>query len=647
MNSSYVTKLNNYIITNRQSRLITILASELVPGDIVQFRTGDRIPADVRLVQVVDLEIDESNLTGETKPAKKHSKTVEPTIAAHVHVQDQASQSLQQPLLSQPQHQFTILPLAERKNVAFMGTLVRHGHAKGVVIGTGKQTEFGAVFHMMKEVETRKTPLQNNMDELGKQLSFLSFGIIGLIMVVGLLQRKNVLEMFNIGVSLAVAAIPEGLPIVVTVTLALGVLRMANRSCIIKKLPSVESLGCVNVVCVDKTGTLTLNKMTVAKIYTAADGEWCDLEEHLETASPSTPKSILPPSPIVFKGSYAPNWNKTDAMDMLLRIGNVCNNAHLDLEKSTFVGQPTEVALLELLEQFGLRDDRQSYVRVSEIPFSFERKWMAVQGQSQHTGSIMYYAKGALESILDKCSYTYRSPADMYAPLTPDMKETIRMRALQLSSKGLRVLGFACGIQLDPELEGQEVIHHHDLRSKQAQSGQMNTGLCFVGFVGMHDPPRPRIGDVIETLTKGGVQVVMITGDSEGTAVSIATRLGIKHDRTSHELMSGSELEQMDERQLTHAVGNVAVFYRTTPKHKMAIVKAFQARGAVVAMTGDGVNDAPALRLADIGISMGIGGTDVSKEAADMILVNDDFETVLYAIEEGELDFFFFSLFIH
>ncbi|KAI9019021.1 PMR1-type calcium-transporting P-type ATPase [Hyaloraphidium curvatum] len=548
----------------RDGILSTQFAQELVPGDIVRFSTGDRIPADVRLVAAVDLEVDESSLTGENEACRKHSHTLE-----------------------LPESD---LPLAERKNIGFMGTLVRNGHATGVVIATGKETEFGVVFHMMKEVETRKTPLQANMDQLGKQLSVLSFGIIGVIMLIGVVQGRQMLEMFTIGVSLAVAAIPEGLPIVVTVTLALGVLRMSKRHVIIRKLPSVESLGSVNVICVDKTGTLTLNKMTVTKLYTPAGDSLVDIEDT---------KLLTMGYP---------------GLSLLLRIGNLCNNAQSTEDMDHAVGQPTEVALLDLLSKFKLRDQRQIYRRSSEIPFTFDRKWMAVTcSHPDYPNDNVIFAKGALEAILERCT-SYAVSEVERRPLDDLTRQKIVKVAATATSQGLRLISMAYG--LDPDR------------------------LIFVGFAGMYDPPRPGVGDVVNRLVNSNVKIVMITGDSEGTALAISKRLGISNQATSGYHISGADLENMSDRQLADIIQNVSIFYRATPKHKMSIIRAFQSKGDVVAMTGDGVNDAPALRLADIGISMGKGGTDVAKEAADMILVNDDFSTVWNAIEEGKSIFY-------
>ncbi|KAI9486624.1 MAG: PMR1-type calcium-transporting P-type ATPase [Benjaminiella poitrasii] len=547
----------------RDNQISDVLANDLVPGDIVHFGVGDRIPADCRITNCVGLEIDESNLTGENKPRRKISDAIATSTYAE-------------------------LALNERENIAFMGTLVRNGRGEGVVVATGKSTEFGHVFELMQEVEVRKTPLQISMNDLGKQLSMFSFIVIGVIVLIGIIQKRSWLDMFTIGVSLAVAAIPEGLPIVVTVTLALGVLRMANRKAIVKQLPSVETLGSVNVVCADKTGTLTVNQMTVTKIFTAENQESFDYEYKV-------PQEI------------------TEALHQTLLIGNLCNNAQTG-EGGKLYGQPTEMALLDVTLRSGMKDERMHYDRISEIPFDSDVKYMSVtcRENSEKSSSGTIYIKGATEVIMDKCT-TYYTSNRTRLPFTSDMKETIIQHVAAMSSHGLRVLSTAFG--------------------------ENENSMCYTGFLAVHDPPRPGVGEAIKKLVQGGVKVVMITGDSEATAMSIARRLGIPTN-VKGSCITGHDIETMTERQLQEMIHSVSVFARTTPKHKLAIVRAFQETGAVVAMTGDGVNDAPALKMADIGISMGKSGTDVSKEAADMILVDDDFSTILHAIEEGKAIFY-------
>ncbi|KAI8086463.1 PMR1-type calcium-transporting P-type ATPase [Halteromyces radiatus] len=541
----------------RDGQLSTVLGNELVPGDLVQFSIGDRIPADCRLITTVDLEIDESNLTGENKPRRKMVDALT---------------------------SYGELALSERDNIAFMGTLVRNGRGTGIVVATGKSTEFGHVFELMQEVEVRKTPLQISMNELGKQLSIFSFGVIGIIVIIGLLQQRSWLEMFTIGVSLAVAAIPEGLPIVVTVTLALGVIRMANRRAIVKQLPSVETLGSVNIVCADKTGTLTVNQMTVTKVFTMQDQAVFDYENKVPTHFPM-------------------------ALRQTLRIGNLCNNANIS-EDGKYIGQPTDIALLDVAIRSGFQDERVGYERLSEVPFNSEQKYMSVTCKNMN-GEVCNYMKGATEVILEKCTTYYGN--DQQLNFTNQLKDEVLQHASAMSTHGLRVLATAYGIN--------------------------DQVLCFTGLLAVYDPPRSTVASAIQDLVQGGVKVSMITGDSEATATSIARRLGIPLN-VKGSCLTGKDIELMSERQLQETIHSVSVFARTTPKHKLAIVRAYQATGAVVAMTGDGVNDAPALKMADIGISMGKSGTDVSKEAADMILVDDDFSTILHAIEEGKSIFY-------
>ncbi|KII95488.1 hypothetical protein PLICRDRAFT_96597 [Plicaturopsis crispa FD-325 SS-3] len=548
----------------RDGRTHHILANELVPGDVVTLSTGDRVPADLRLVAAIDFEIDESSLTGETESRRKEATTEEGPAGS--------------------------VGLADRRCVAYMGTLVRSGRATGIVIATGTKTEFGVIFSMMQDVEEKRTPLQLSMDELAKNLSMISFGVIGVICVIGVLQQRSWLDMFTIGVSLAVAAIPEGLPIVTTVTLALGVLRMSKRSAIVKKLHSVEALGSVSVVCSDKTGTLTENAQTVKLAY-AVD----------ETQAMDQP-SNGPPSPGLMK-TY--------------EIGCLCNNSTSQRQdySNVWVGQSTDVALMNLCNFLGIPDYRQQFDRITERPFSSEHKYMSVSGRYQSTPAARetYYIKGSIESILPRCKSFYVSD-DSMPTLDSQTRAKVLGRAQAVAKDGLRVIVMALGFA----------------DTASSADGEPSS-LVFVGFVGMMDPPRHGVADSIALLQSGGIQVVMITGDAEETALSIARSLGLGTGGA----MSGATIDGLTPRQLREQVGRISVFARTTPRHKMKIVEAFQARGAVVAMTGDGVNDAPALKMADIGVSMGKSGTDVAKEAADVILVDDNFSTILPAVEEG------------
>ncbi|XP_056141546.1 calcium-transporting ATPase type 2C member 1 isoform X2 [Lampris incognitus] len=494
----------------REGNLEHLLARELVPGDTVCLSVGERVPADLRLFEATDLSVDESSLTGETTPCSK--------CTSH---QSGAANG----------------DLASRSNLAYMGTLVRCGKAKGIVIGTGENSEFGEVFKMMQAEEAPKTPLQKSMDLLGKQLSLYSFGIIGVIMLVGWLQGKRILDMLTIGVSLAVAAIPEGLPIVVTVTLALGVMRMVKKRAIVKKLPIVETLSCCNVICSDKTGTLTKNEMTVTHLFTS-DG----LHAEVTGVGYNGAGEVLLDGEVVH-GFSCPSISK------IVEVGCVCNDSVI--RNHNLLGRPTEGALIALAMKMGLEGLQQEYVRRDEHPFTSEQKWMAVYcvHRTQQDKPGVYFMKGAFEQVIRFCT-SYNS----------------RGTALPLSSQQLELY--------------------------QQQKSYM------------------------------------------GTAGLRASRLGL-YTKGSRSL-SGDEVDQLDLQQLSHIVPRIVVFYRASPRHKLKIVKSLQNLGAVVAMTGDGVNDAVALKAADIGVAMGQTGTDVCKEAADMILVDDDFQTIMSAIEEGK-----------
>ncbi|KFV70397.1 Calcium-transporting ATPase type 2C member 2, partial [Dryobates pubescens] len=550
----------------REGKLQHLLARELVPGDIIYLSVGDRVPADLRLIEVTDLLVDESSFTGEAEPCNK-------TDSVLLEARD----------------------ITTLSNIVFMGTLVRYGKGKGIVIGTGENSQFGEVFKMMQAEETPKTPLQKSMDRLGKQLTLFSFGIIGLIMLIGWLQGKHLLSMFTIGVSLAVAAIPEGLPIVVTVTLVLGVLRMAKKRVIVKKLPIVETLGCCNVICSDKTGTLTANEMTATRLVTS-DGFQAEVSGVGYNGDGNV--SLLPSKEVLKEFSNI-------SVGKLVEAGCVVNNAII--RKNSVIGQPTEGALVALAMKMDLADIKDIYVRKKEIPFSSEQKWMAVKCtlKTQDQEDI-YFMKGAFEEVIQHC--TLYNSSGISLSITPQQKAFYQQEEKRMGSSGLRVLALASG----PEL------------------GK----LTFLGLVGIIDPPRAGVRQAVQVLLESGVSVKMITGDALETAVAIGQNIGLCNGKLK--AMSGEELDQLAEAELSSTIRNVSIFFRTTPKHKLKIIKALQRAGAIVAMTGDGVNDAVALKSADIGIAMGQAGTDVSKEAANMILVDDDFSKVMNAIEEGK-----------
>ncbi|CAK7201082.1 High affinity Ca2+/Mn2+ P-type ATPase-like protein [Sporothrix eucalyptigena] len=641
-----------------QATSTKVLAQQLVPGDLVLFTTGDRIPADIRVTKAVDLTIDASNLTGENEPVRLTAD-----VRSRVNLPfspgvgpKSGGNSLPLPYpspigngpggsLSADHHQ-------SDKNIAYMGTLVKSGHGQGIVFATGGNTHFGTISLSVSGTESPRSPLQLSMDELGAQLSKFSFVVIGLISLIGWLQGKGLLDIFTISISLAVAAIPEGLPIIVTVTLALGVHRMASRNAIVRKMPKVETLGSVNVVCTDKTGTLTMNHMTVTKLWYFGRDKPVDVDAD-EDASESKPGDA--------------------ATTRILRIGNIANNARLSrryrengagaravlsstlnqedgpLSVSRWVGQPTDVAVMDLVDRYKEHDVRDAVgPRVMETPFSSERKWMGVTIGSSEGGSNkeFAYVKGALDRVLEACD-TYVSEDGREIVLDGKRKQEAMEEADKLAAQGLRVIACASGPVSSKSSKNRAAANNtnKDGHNHPTFSEEPYKGLTFAGLMGMSDPPRPGVGRSIRKLMRGGVKVIMITGDAETTALAIGHQLGMSIARpvehasnqvAVHPVLRGEDVEALSEEDLAQAMQQTTIFARTNPDHKMKIIRALQARGDIVAMTGDGVNDAPALKKADIGIAMGRHGTDVAKEAADMILTDDDFSTILHAIEEGK-----------
>lgn len=586
----------------RSGEIFNILAEELVPGDIIRLHSGDRVPADARILACSALSVDESNLTGETEPRQKTSD----------------------PLPDVPDDGDITL----YENILFMGTLVCSGHASAIVVATGVETEFGKTFQEMKDIETRKTPLQNKMDELGKKLSIMSMGIIMCIGVLGMIQGKTFMSMFNIGVSLAVAAIPEGLPICVTVTLALGVIRMAKRNSIVKKLPAVEALGCANYICSDKTGTLTENRMTVIAAYCPV------MEDSVQLISKGTVDKTgivsdytsngtlselatqsLDEGEVFYNGKVT-TLSRLPCLSQLFDSACMCNNATLvsGISGTKINGQPTEGALLLAAQKLGLQDRRDRISRIKETSFSSESKFMEVVYQD-HNSLESRFMKGALEVVLPNC-VTYLGTTGELLLLSATAKDRVYQHSIEMARDGLRVIAVA--------------------------SGTKPNQLILCGIVGLRDPLRAGVADAVHRIINSGANVMMITGDSEMTAISIAKLAGIYDPGSDKKILSGSEIEElarMGEDSLAAVIEDVAICYRTSPRHKLSIVRALQSKGNVVAMTGDGVNDAPALKAADIGVAMG-SGTDVSKEAAAMVIVDDDFATIVDAIEEGKSIFY-------
>jgi len=559
-------------IALRDGKPVDMLAADLVEGDVVQLAPGMRVPADLRLFEASSLAVNESLLTGEPEAAAKSTDPLPETGGVN---------------------------LAERSNMVFAGTSVAAGTGAGIVTAIGDDTELGKISEMLQEKD-RKTPLQLSMDDFGKRLSLFSMVVIVAISVVGFLQGKPALSMFNMAVSLIVAAIPEGLPIAVTVTLALGVTRMSSRNAIVRKLPAVEALGATNVICVDKTGTLTQNQMTVTAIYTARPINVVHEKESLTeggvtmTVDDGTNEKITP---------------QTDRhLAELLRAAVLCNNAQID--SSSVVGQPTEGGLLSVAHKAGIPDFRKTLRRIREIPFSSQTKWMAVQVESEP--APRFYVKGGVEVVLPRCTDAYSGALN---------RDAIDTEYRRLASRSLRVIAVAFG----DSPEG---------------------GLVFLGLLGLRDPPRHGVREAVQICKDSHVRVVMITGDSKETAIAIARELGIA--QSEDEALSAAEIDSLPLAEVDERVRRANVFYRMTPAHKVKVVNAHSARGgSIVAMTGDGVNDAPALSHADIGIAMGRGGSDVCKEASELILVDNNFSTIVAAIEEGKVIFENIKNFLH
>ncbi len=551
-----------------------ILASELVPGDLVILEAGARVPADARLVLASNLKVDESALTGESVPVKKDTADV-PEGA----------------------------PLAERKNEVFMGTSAVYGDGHAVVLRTGMGTEFGRITELIQAVEKADTPLKLKMDELGSQLGMIALLIVFVIFVEGLLTGKGVFEMFITAVSLAVAAVPEGLPAVITITLAIGVRRMAARNAIVRKLASVETLGSTTVICSDKTGTLTKNEMTVRKIY--ADGNFIDV-----TGSGYSPT-----------GRFVSRGREISPPTLALRIGALCNNAFLSKDDHSgwkIVGDPTEGALTVAAVKGGFEQKSldESHPRRAELPFDSERKRMSTIN-STPDGKLMACVKGAPESVLGLCNRI--NVKGKVVRLDRKSRDRILAANRSMAASALRVLAVAYKEGV-PDHENYEIA-------------DVESGLVFVGLVGMIDPPRENVRHSIATCRKAGIRVVMITGDQKLTAFGVGRELGLVE--SEKQVITGAELDGLDDAALDKKMESISVVARASPEHKVRTLEALRRKGHVVAMTGDGVNDAPALKRSDVGISMGLVGTDVARETSDIVLADDNFSTIVAAVEEG------------
>ncbi|MCX7973566.1 MAG: cation-translocating P-type ATPase [Candidatus Aminicenantes bacterium] len=573
----------------RDGRETEIPARELVPGDIILLRAGNRVPADGRLIEAINLKIDEASLTGESIPIEK---TVEP-IEGEVEVGD-------------------------RRNMAFMGTMVVYGRGKALVTATGMATEFGRIAGLLQEVKSERTPLQVNLDRLGKLIGLGALTLCIILALLGVIRGHGVLEMLIWGVSLAVAAVPEALPAVVVIGLAIGVRRMAKRNALIRKLSAVETLGCTTFICSDKTGTLTQDQMTVRQIYIS--------NQMIEvTGAGYEPKGQF----CINNQIISPENNPT--LRRLLHIGVLCNDASLykDDSKWNIKGDPTEGALVVVAAKANLSIEelRSHYPRVGEIPFTSERKRMTTLHETSE-GKIAY-SKGAPEIILASCSHILKDGEEK--PLSDEDKQNLISLTHDMASKALRVLGFAY-----KKLQPAEFPLFSPLNSLDSEISNLERDMVFVGFVGLMDPPRNEAKEAVNLCQQAGIKSVMITGDHKLTAVAIARELGILKDGLA---LTGTELDKLSDDQLESLVEQIEVYARVSPAHKLRVVEALTKKGHVVAMTGDGINDAPALKKADIGVAMGITGTDVTKEAADMILLDDNFASIVAAVEEGRAVF--------
>ena len=565
----------------RDGHQITMPARDLVPGDLVLLETGNYIPADLRLTESINLRIEEASLTGESVPVEKHANAALPEGA----------------------------PLGDRHNCAYMSTVVTYGRGRGIVVETGMSTEIGRIAEMIQSYEEEPTPLQIKLDQLGRWLGWGALGICGIVFLAGWLQGRDVLDMFMVAVSLAIAAVPEGLPAVVTICLALGLQRMAKRHALIRKLPAVETLGSATAICSDKTGTLTQNEMTAVQLY---------VDRTLLTV---TGEGYRP------EGEFQDDGRPVDLVAypgsrLLLRAATLCNDAFLENENGDgwrMMGDPTEGALVVGAAKAGLWQEElaQDYPRLGEIPFDSTRKRMTTLHPDPRYGGHVAYVKGAPDLLLELSDKVIEDGTER--SLTEEKHRRILEVNESLASNALRVLGVAyrplAELPVSPTAEAVE------------------RGLTFIGLVGMIDPARPEVKDAVALARHAGIKTVMVTGDYKNTALAIARELDLISDEAV--ALTGAELDRLSDADFEAQVEEVDVYARVSPAHKVRIVEALKARGHVVAMTGDGVNDAPALKRANIGVAMGITGTDVSKETADMVLTDDNYASIVSAVEEG------------
>lgn len=555
----------------RNGEVSEISAVDIVPGDIVVLDTGDIIPADLRLIETINLKVQESSLTGESVPVIKHTDILEGED----------------------------IPLGDRVNMAFSTGMVTYGRGRGIVVATGMLTEVGKIADMLQHTESTETPMKRRLEELGKILGYAALGICALIFGVGVLYGNPVLDMFMMAVSLAVAAIPEGLQVISTVVLAMGVQRLVKSNAIVRTLPSVESLGSATVICSDKTGTLTQNKMTVVEGWTTSG----NIDYKKDSQSQDSFEEM------------------SEQEKTLLMAGLLCTDAHLKVlpdGSAENSGDPTETAIVDVALQYGVNKNEveEKYKRVSEVPFDSERKRMSTINKHPN-GELIVNVKGGLDEVLSVTTKIYADGE--VRTITDEDIESITTQNNQMAQRALRVLAIA-------QKEISDI-------PRDVNTETVETELIFVGLLGMIDPARPEVIEAVRKCRTAGIRPIMITGDHKITAVAIAQEIGMfgKEDKA----LTGSELEKISDEELYKDVHKYSVYARVAPEHKVRIVKAWQSHGEVVSMTGDGVNDAPALKQADIGTAMGIVGTEVAKDASDIILTDDNFATIVSAIEEG------------
>lgn len=549
----------------RQGEETVIPASELVVGDVVMLGDGDMVPADLRLIDSANLKVQEASLTGESVPSEKEAEDLLPEDC----------------------------PLGDRSNMAYTSAIVTYGRATGVVVATGMDTEVGNIAGMLDNQDDTDTPLKRKLNAVGKTLTIVGLIVCALIFAIGAFYQRPLIPQFLVAISLAISIIPEGLPATATIVMALGVQRMAKKNALIRKLPAVETLGGATVICSDKTGTLTLNKMTVTHI--AVNG---DFENGTTTPIGNAAKQ----HPAVYRE--------------LVYAAALCNDASLDPDrKGEIIGDPTEGALIYMAQAFGIDHEalEDEYPRFFEQPFDSERKRMTTVHRIHE--KWVSYTKGAVDEMLPLCTHILTSEG--VRPITEADKENITKLCLSMSEGALRVLGFAMRTLMELPTDDENV----------------EFDMTFVGVTGMIDPPRKEVADSVRTCRQAGIRTIMITGDHKVTALAIAKELDIY--REGNTVVSGEELDTMTDDELDDAVKTTTVFARVSPADKLRIIQSLKRTGEVAAMTGDGVNDSPALKAADIGVAMGITGTDVAKDAADMILLDDSFTTIAYAIKEG------------